>query len=251
MYSFFSNGGLDWACEEMGRIKTFRGNFGDLIQDNRIQITTTPNADLIFISWLDTDMENAEENNNPNIWVRGFNPSNYCKTTSNGEDASTNVTMFSEGMWEAFLGTAPKYCFEFESGEYTIPYVYVELNPEEPMEEIQFKYIQDFMFTEDDFYPCPIGIEEQTSHKQPLKVLGNSPNPFRDETNIQIELYKSENLKIMVYSTTGQQLFETDFGKLDQGSHNLTLQLPNQNAGVYFYTVEAGQSRITGKMVIE
>lgn len=248
---FTSNGGLDWSCEEMGRIKTFRGDFGDLTQDNRIQITTTPDADLIFISWLDTDMEDAEENDRPNIWVRGFNPSTYSKThRPDWICAPTNVTLFSDGMWEAFLGTAPKYCFEFETGEYTIPYVYVEMNPEEPMEEIQFKYITDFKFTESDFV-CTVGVEEQILHKQPLKVLGNSPNPFNEETNIQIELNKSDNVNVIVFSTTGQQLFETDFGRLNQGRHNLTLQLPNQNTGVYFYTVEAGQYRITGKMILK
>lgn len=249
---FTTNGGENWDSEEMGRLRTFRGNFGDISQDNRIQITTTHDADKIFISWLDTDMEDMEENTRPNIWVRGFNLTNFCKTNDpEGSDAPTNVTMFSEGMWEAYFGTAPKYCFEFEPGEYTIPYVYVDMNPEDPYEEIQFKYIQNFMFTEEDFLPCPVGIEEQTSHLQPLKVLGNSPNPFSGETNIQIELYKTEDVKLIVHSITGQQLYETDFGILNQGVHNLSLQMSDKGSGFYFYTVIAGQYRYTGKMIVE
>jgi hypothetical protein len=55
----------------------------------------------------------------------------------------------------------------------------------------------------------------------------------------------------MVYSLTGQHLFETDFGKLDQGSHGLTLQMQDLSPGVYFYTVTAGPNSVTRKMVVE
>lgn len=251
---FSLDGGDTWYFEEMGRIKTFRGDIGDIYQDNRIQITTTPNSDLMFISWLDTDMEDAETNDRPNIFVRGFNFYTFCKTNnSNGNIEPTNVTMFSEGMWEAFFAIAPKFCFEFVDGVYTIPYVYVEMdiNNLDPLNPVQFKYIQDFTFSEESFLPCPIGVEDQNFRQQNVKVIGNSPNPFLEETDINIELFRSEDVKIIVNSITGQQLEQFDFGKLNQGKHTLTLKLPTLNSGIYFYTLIAGQYFTTAKFIVK
>ncbi len=251
---FTKNGGESWEKEEMGRPRTFRGTFGDLTSDNRIQITINQQADIIFISWLDTDLEDETDNQRPNIWIRGFEPSPCRKTVGSPvADGPTNVTLFSEGMWKAYFGTAPKYCFEFLDGDYTIPFVYVDMtDPNDPASQVQFKYIQDFHFTYfDDFWSCYVDVEEQSAHQQALQVSGNIPNPFREETNIQIELYKSENVKVTVYSITGQHLFEKDFGRLDQGSHKLRLKLSGLSSGIYFYTVAAGQNRVAKKMVVE
>ncbi|MCF6170142.1 MAG: T9SS type A sorting domain-containing protein [Bacteroidales bacterium] len=244
---------------EMGRPRTFRGTFGDMSQDNRIQITTSPTADKIFISWLDTDLEDQVENTSPNIWVRGFDPITYIRTWGSPvENGPINVTLFSEGMWQAYLGTAPKYAFESD-GDYTIPYVYLDMDPTDPLMPVQFKYIQDFTIG---YYDWPsewdpylfcgwVGIEEQSSLQQPLFVSGNVPNPFREETTIQLELYKSENVSVTVYSITGRQLFVKDFGRLEEGSQQLVLRLKDFSPGVYFYTVTAGQNRVTKKMVVE
>jgi len=249
------DGGESWEKEEMGRPRTFRGTFGDLTVDNRIQITTNQQADILFISWLDTDLEDESDNNRPNIWVRGFDSNTCTKTVGSPvSDGPTNVTLFSAGMWKAYLGTAPKYCFEFLDGDYTIPFVYVDMiDPNDPASPVQFKYIQDFHFTYwDDFViPCYVGLEEQSSLDELLQVAGNIPNPFREETSIQIKLYKSENIKVNVYSITGKQMFQKDFGRLDQGSHELSLQLNGLSSGIYFYTVAAGQDRVAKKMVVE
>jgi len=64
-------------------------------------------------------------------------------------------------------------------------------------------------------------------------------------------LYQSENVTVTVYSITGQHLFDKDFGRLNQGSHELLLQLNGLSSGVYFYTVAAGQNRVAKKMVVE
>ena len=75
---FTNDGGTTWEVEEMGAIQTFSFQWGDGPNEaNRTQITLNPDADIVFISWLDTDIEDAEDNDKPNIWCRGFKPSNY------------------------------------------------------------------------------------------------------------------------------------------------------------------------------
>ncbi len=260
---FLENPYNPFCAVPMGRIRTFRGYIGEaMTYDNRIQITTNPTSDKIFVSWLDTDLEDEEENNRPNIWVRGFDVHTFQRTSGSLlEDGPTNVTLFSEGMWQAHLFAAPKTAFE-EDDYITIPYVFVELDTADPnpdLAPIQFKYIQDFSFGNGDWcweycgeIHCGwVGQEEINQVEEGVIVSGNIPNPFRAETNIQIELYQSENVTVTVYSITGQHLFDKDFGRLNQGSHELLLQLNGLSSGVYFYTVAAGQNRVAKKMVVE
>jgi len=261
---FLYNENEPFCGVQMGSLRTFRGQFGDLTCDNRIQITTNPEHDRMFISWLDTDFEEETDNNRPNIWCRGFDPFYYITyLTENtfGEDAPTNVTNFSEGMWQAYFATAPKYTLDNEEN-WTIPYTYIEMDLTDPFQPIQFKYIQDFSMdyydwpfefeTDGKYLPCGwVGIEEKTTKDKPLYIVGNSPNPFHNKTTVKLEVYKTTNVKISVTSATGQQLLVKDFGKLFQGSHDLKLQLSKASSGVYFYTVTTDSERVTKKMVVE
>ena len=247
---FTTDGGTSWYVEEMGRIDTFRGTFGDLTEDNRIQITTNKNGNMIFVSWLDTDIEDAEDNDRPNIWCRGFEPATYMKTAnSNGEDAATNVTLFSEGMWQSYFFAAPKWCFE-DAGTYTIPMVYEEMDPNDPAAAVQFKYITDFSFGPSDF--TVQGINDPVENVTALSsVSQNFPNPFNNQTNVMVSLSEATSLSLEVYSLTGQIVSARDYGFMTTGSHTLTINGADLTAGVYFYTITAGENKITRKMIVE
>jgi hypothetical protein len=66
---FSVDGGTTWEAFSCGQINMFRGTFGtDYTEDNRIQITTTQDGDKVFVSWLDTQLEGATENNAPDIY---------------------------------------------------------------------------------------------------------------------------------------------------------------------------------------
>lgn len=249
---FTEDGGTSWRAEEMGRTQRYLGTWGDIQEANRVQITTNADADKVFVSWLDTELEDEEDNSKPNIWCRGYDIATECKTlTGDLEYAPTNVTAFSDAMWQAYFGTAPKFCFEDEGGEYTIPFTYIEMTGEDPALPIQIKYIQDFKFTDANFYPCPIGIEDNIFQKRRVSVIGNTPNPFRHETTIQIDLKQDAEISVSVTSIAGMKLLAFDFGKLTQGRHDLELQINGLSPGIYFYTVTAGNERVTKKMVVE
>ncbi len=246
---FTTDGGTTWYAEEMGRVATFRGTFGDISEDNRIRITTNWEGNRIFISWLDTDIEDATDNDKPNIWVRGFNPSNYTKTeNATGGDGPTNVTLFSEGMWQSYFGNAAKFCFTDENG-YNIPFVYENMDPTDPIAAVRLKYIQDFYFTESQF--SIIGINENIDKQNVVKVSQNYPNPFGDESFVSINLNNDSYVSMDIISVTGQLVYSKDFGYKTSGSHTLRIDANNLKQGVYFYTVKAGDSKITKKMIVE
>jgi len=249
---FTKDGGTTWEVEEMGAIQTYSYTWGDgPAEANRTQITLSPDTDKVFISWLDTDIEDAEDNDRPNIWCRGFEPSTYMKTSnSSGEDAPFNVTLFSAGMWQAYFATAPKTSLELEEGIYTIPYVYVDWNINNDLDPVQYKYISDFSFSQADFKI--VGIEDQ----EPLaniisSVSQNFPNPFNNESYVTVNLTEGSNLNLEVYTLTGQMVSTKDYGHRSTGSHTLTINGENLSAGVYFYTVTAGENNITRKMIVK
>lgn len=247
---FTTDGGETFYAEIMGYIRTLRGTFGTITEDNRIRITTDEMGEKIFISWLDTDLEEEEDNNRPNIWCRGFNPSNFMKTANaSGEDMPTNVTNFSAGMWQAYFGTAANFSF-YEDGEYIIPFVYEELSdPNDELAPVQFKYIQDFSFAEADF--TVQSIEENNPVINQVSVSQNFPNPASAETFVTIALNTSSDLSLEVYSLTGQKVQYIDYGYLRNGTHTLSIDASQLISGVYFYTITAGENKVTRKMIVE
>ena len=66
---FTTDGGTTWDAYKCGNITQFRGNFPDdtYTEDNRIQIASTMDGDKMFITWLDTKLEGATENNAPDV----------------------------------------------------------------------------------------------------------------------------------------------------------------------------------------
>nr|NQU93905.1 fibronectin type III domain-containing protein [Bacteroidota bacterium] len=145
-----SDGGDTWYGIECGRMKTFRGDFGDLFEDNRIQIARSPDGFRMFLTWLDTDLPGYNQNEQPDVWARGIDLLTMMKTANNeGADYPDNVTEFSEGMWQAyFQSTGNEVLMSGDS--YTIPIVYegMDLDPSQP---VQYKYIVDFSYANADF----------------------------------------------------------------------------------------------------
>ncbi len=247
---FTTDGGTSWYAEEMGRIENFRGSFGDLSSDNRIQITSNYDGDKIFISWLDTDLgPDQEDNDQPNIFIRGFEPATYMKTNYNGNDEPTNVTKFSEAYWAAFFFAAPKWCLE-NDGVYSIPMVYEGMTPAAPEDPVQFKYITNFSFSDADFTVQAIG-EPVVSTNNINSVSQNFPNPFNNETYVTVSLNEGSNLSLEVYTLTGQMVSAKDYSYMTKGSHTLSISGANLTSGVYFYTVTAGENKVTHKMIVE
>lgn len=252
----FVEDGDSWCPVEMGRLSTFRGNFGDLTEDNRVQISRTETGEKVFVSWHDTDMEGAEDNNAPNIFCRGIEPSTFRLTTnSSNEDVPTNVTLFSDGMWKSYFYNAPNVIFT-ESSNYYIPFVYADFDPTEPNSNVQFKYIEDFSFSESDFqnewggdiYCGIVGVKE--NEQENFIASSNAPNPFHHKTTFEIELSKETNIQLKVFSNNGKLVSDNTFSNLPQGKNTIEFNAEGLIQGIYFYTFIANGKKSSGKMMV-
>jgi len=239
-----------WFGHEMGRPVSFRGNFGDLTEDNRIQISRTPAGDKMFVAWLDTDTTVSSENNAPDIWARGIDLMSNSKTVNEfGEDRPDNVTFGSEGTFSAYFFAMGNEVLDDGNGNYTIPFVYENMNPADPAEQVEFKYIQDFMYTDADF--TLVGVGEEMAKVDFAEVSQCVPNPANTTAKFDVTLSEPTAVSVKVTNMMGQTVKELPARTFQAGANTVTLDVSDLTSGVYFYTVEAGKEAVTKKMIVK
>jgi hypothetical protein len=96
----------------------------------------------------------------------------------------------------------------------------------------------------------PAGIGE-TSLIDESNVSQNFPNPVSGVTSVNVELQEAANLSLVVTNLTGQKVIELNKGNVPAQSHAFTIDASNLQSGIYFYTVTAGASQVTRKMIVE
>jgi hypothetical protein len=252
---FSVDGGTTWEAYNCGKANQFRGTFGtDYEEDNRIQASSTQDGKKVFITWLDTRLEGAEENNAPDIFIRGIEPNvppfAYKFTgDADGEDMPVNVTTFSEAMWQAYFNATSRFTLDDGNGNYTVPMSYQQMTtPFDPTLPVQFKYIQDFIFTDADFIFTSVDEQEV---KSITSVSQNYPNPFSKTSTVRVNLEEKANLKLVVTNIMGQQVMQIERGNVPAGMYDFTIEGSKLGNGIYFYTVYAGQESVTRKMIVE
>ncbi len=246
---FTLDGGETWMAHILGRQKTFRGEFGtDYTEDNRIQIASSWDGTKMFVTWLDTDLPGVTDNNQPDIWLRGIDVvSNHLTTNDQGEDKPYNVTEFSEAMWQSYFNATSHYAL-FDGDNYTIPLTYQLGNPEDPLEEVQFKYITDFMVNQSEFDWVGVEMPEKQSL---FEVSQNFPNPVNGTTTVTVTLMEATTLSFELYNLMGQKVVAIPSQSYGSGVQPFTFDASNLSNGVYFYTVTAGETKVTKKMLVE
>ncbi len=96
-----------------------------------------------------------------------------------------------------------------------------------------------------------VGIKNLTSRNELFSVSQNYPNPSGKETTISISLNHASDLNISVSNLVGQQIMLVTSGNTTSGIHNFVIDASKLSAGIYLYTVKAGNHSVTKKMVIQ
>ncbi len=186
---FSPDGGDQWNAVELARPFIMRGEYGaggddSYSEDSRVCAATNWDGTKVFFSWLDTDPEvNPEENTSPDVWVRGFDPiANLLTADFMGEDAPTNVTFGSAAMWQSYFGTMSRYTID-NDGSYVLPITYEDVTLGDPGAPVQYYYIQDFSYTDEDFSiqvgPVPL-VANFDASATALDLLYNNTIDFTD-----------------------------------------------------------------------
>lgn len=78
----------------------------------------------------------------------------------------------------------------------------------------------------------------------------NYPNPFKGSTSIHYELAEACEVELEVSDLTGRIVLSLHQGHQTAGSHDLELRTGSLQAGIYSYTLKAGSSSQTRKMIL-
>ena len=81
-------------------------------------------------------------------------------------------------------------------------------------------------------------------------VAQNSPNPFNPTTTIDFDVPEAGHVSVDVFNVAGQKVDTLINNTLQSGSHTVNFDGANLAAGVYFYTVKAGDFSKTMKMTL-
>ncbi|MFT3884988.1 MAG: T9SS type A sorting domain-containing protein [Flavobacteriales bacterium] len=98
-------------------------------------------------------------------------------------------------------------------------------------------------------FNATVGIAENDVHNG--AGLGqNFPNPANSTTLIPYSLETSAKVSLDVYDMTGKLVKSVTEGQRAAGTYRIQLDTQDLKAGVYAYTLTAGQARITKRMTV-
>jgi hypothetical protein len=247
--------GQTWQGQKLGDLTTFRGTFGASTEDNRTNISINETGDHVFVTWLDTHVEGVTDNNQPDVFARGFNLLENKITSVAGADISNNVTYLSDVYQQAYFGSAPEYVFTTTGGGHIVPIVTELLSdPADDTKPVDFKYISDFTYMPADYTissdnpPFPVGIND---NKKDLSLNASiTPNPVQDLATLTVTLKQGGNLNVEITNMTGQKVMNLNKGFVNSGTQQFTVDAGNLQAGVYFCTIQLNDQKFTTKMVV-
>lgn len=99
------------------------------------------------------------------------------------------------------------------------------------------------------------GINDNGNTVDTYELTQNYPNPFNPETRIQYRVPFTQEVRIDIFNTTGQQVRSLVNQTVSAGSHTVIWNGLNDfgmavPAGVYFYRIQAGDFELTKQLAL-
>ena len=238
---FSDDGGTTWDGTALYDNIFLDGTVGDLEQYNRPYAASTIDGHYLFFGWIDTDLDGAEGNTNPNIFVVGYDIEDHFYTEVD------NVTALSLYWFSAFYGSMSQYVFAEENGnmwDCEIPFIFTEYTvPGDPASEMNFYYIDGYTMS------MPVGVENNVNIAN-FSVSQNTPNPAVNSTNILVTTESAGVINLRVSNILGQVVHQESVNN-NALAHTFQVNVSNLDSGIYFYTIELGNKSITKKMLVK
>lgn len=96
-----------------------------------------------------------------------------------------------------------------------------------------------------------IGVQPISSNIPKRFALSqNYPNPFNPATNINFDLPKGENVKLVIYNMLGQEVKTLINEYKAAGSYKVDFDASSLSSGTYLYRLTAGDNVDTKKMIL-
>ncbi len=96
----------------------------------------------------------------------------------------------------------------------------------------------------------PTALTEQRHLPATFSLYQNYPNPFNPSTHIRFSLVKSNATRLTVFNALGQKVRTLVNRRMAAGNFDIIFDARDLPSGVYFYTLQSGNLRITRKMLL-
>ncbi|MGE5809858.1 MAG: T9SS type A sorting domain-containing protein [Ignavibacteria bacterium] len=94
------------------------------------------------------------------------------------------------------------------------------------------------------------GITERPEIPNEFSLSQNYPNPFNPTTNINFSISKPSMVKLFIYDILGRKVATLINNQMNTGSYIYNFDASSFASGVYFYSLEAGDFKVTKKMML-
>lgn len=252
-YDIYSlDDGATWLAVHLGSLTTFRGTWATYTSDNRLYASRTPDGEKLFFTWNDTKIEGETNNQNPEVYARGFDLVNNKLTADDaGAAQPDNVTFLSDITTEAYWQCTAPTVFT-ANNKYTLP-ICTQWFVDAALDS-KFKYIPDFWYVDADFTvsvdnpPFPVGIDQKNNDLASVSVY---PNPVKDVAKVSLNLKQNANVSVGLTNLVGQQILSLNKGNMTTGLQQFSIDASSLSSGVYFLTVRVNGQKFTQKMIVE
>lgn len=95
-------------------------------------------------------------------------------------------------------------------------------------------------------YQSGVGMETQSGGT----ALDVMPNPFSTTTELKIQLDEAAAVQYSVYNTLGSQVFTSDLGVLQAGTHSATFDGSELQSGIYYMMMNINGKSIVKKLTV-
>jgi hypothetical protein len=95
-----------------------------------------------------------------------------------------------------------------------------------------------------------IGLGPESEAEGPVKLIGNFPNPFSEETTVAYEVNEPQPVTITVWDLQGHKIAELADGPRDPGYHEVGFDAADLPSGNYFLRLETPSEEQSHTMVV-
>ncbi len=258
-YSSINN---NWSTCFIGSTDTYFGAYGVMAgpinpyvtEDNRLQLSRSWNGDKLFFTWFDTDtlifgsasgnifsdMHSKGVDVVTGLWTPEINFTASSGASFDGASYFGNVSYYTinDGMFEVIPASVNSFISPPISTGQPAGILYIGCASMDQPYSIQGSCITGVSL---------LGIKNQNSNILPVFY----PNPSSGKTFADITLTNTSDVSIEITNTVGQVISSISYSNLPIGKNTLSIDCSNFSKGLYFYSIKAGDEKITKLMSVE
>jgi hypothetical protein len=232
-----------------------------------VTVSRSTDGAKVFYGWADSDpgvlgvnATGATYNTNPDILMKALD------VNTGMVSATKNVT---GGLGTCFYPFLADQSYSDGAGGWVVPAVYtvgdniIAQTPQvtyDASSQVHYLYTDCGTFVSSDYtIPAPVYIAPTGSVCTALSIKANNtfessvsnyPNPFNGTTTIAVTLSENKAFNVNVYNAIGTLVFSKKVNG-NVGENAVSFDGSALSAGVYYYTVTAGNQQATKKMIIQ